>query len=190
MHIHYKNIKLETIINKSKTSNVKKKSRAQTKHYEANSQDIPSAVGHLLLAMGPFLKCDLYTLLYSIGAKQFSFVFASWRQHLSWGQRIASTFPVHSRSPSILDLCIPCPCCHSLCEFICASVLLCLEDTSSLMSFFMWFPEPQGKWLDESTLCRAKHSTVCHSLHMDQLWLSTFVPTGRSIYDVSWDTGL
>ena len=38
------------------------------------------------------------------------------------------------RGFSILNLCRSCVCCHSLYEFICLSVLLCLEDTVSLES--------------------------------------------------------
>ena len=30
---------------------------------------------------------------------------------------------------SPMNLCRPCACCHSFCEFTCASILLCLEDT-------------------------------------------------------------
>ena len=33
-----------------------------------------------------------------------------------------------------LNLCRPYACCHSLCDLICSSVLLCLEDTVSLVS--------------------------------------------------------
>lgn len=33
-----------------------------------------------------------------------------------------------------LNLCRPCACCHRLCELMCASILLCLEDIVSLES--------------------------------------------------------
>lgn len=45
------------------------------------------------------------------------------------------TFPFQcSILSGFLNLCMSCACCHSLCEFLCISVLLCLEDTTSLKS--------------------------------------------------------
>lgn len=45
-----------------------------------------------------------------------------------------STFPLNNKTSSSLELRRPCACCRSLCEFICVSVLLYLEDTASLVS--------------------------------------------------------
>lgn len=42
--------------------------------------------------------------------------------------------PLSLETPSGLNLCRSCVCCHSLREFICAPVLLYLEDTVSLES--------------------------------------------------------
>ena len=43
--------------------------------------------------------------------------------HLAWTRMD----PLHATTA-------PCACCHSLCEFMCVSVMLCLEDTVSLAS--------------------------------------------------------
>lgn len=58
-----------------------------------------------------------------------------------------------------LSLYLSCTCCHSLCKFICSSILSCLDFTLSLESFITsrvynqsisstWTPEPWGKVCD------------------------------------------
>lgn len=44
-----------------------------------------------------------------------------------WGMEMVSTCPPSSRIPSGVDSGMPCACYLSLCELMCASILLCLE---------------------------------------------------------------
>lgn len=44
---------------------------------------------------------------------------------------------LNAETPTELEMCSPCACSHSLWEFIYVSVLLCLKDTVSLMSFIL-----------------------------------------------------
>lgn len=52
-----------------------------------------------------------------------------------WSLCLLSSLNVET--PSELEMCSPCACSHSLWEFIYVSVLLCLKDTVSLMSFIL-----------------------------------------------------
>jgi len=51
-------------------------------------------------------------------------------------------FPSQSWDPILLDRCRPCACCHGLCKFICASVLLCLSWVSSSLLVLRIFLSP------------------------------------------------
>jgi hypothetical protein len=82
---------------------------------------------------------------------------------------------------SDLKLCRPYMCCHNLCEFICVSVLLCLEDTISFLfitiyesymlsvSFSTHIPEPSVEGFDEDIPFFTVHSKVFHSVCIIQL---------------------
>lgn len=70
-----------------------------------------------------------------------------------------------------------CVCYHNLYEFICASVLLCLEDTAFLLSSitsvsynlsdssFLQVPEPGSEGFDEGILFKTEYSKFPHSLY-------------------------
>ena len=88
-------------------------------------------------------------------------------------------------SGSLFGVCRPCACSHSLCEFICVSVLLCLEDSflgvfqplQLLLSFCSLFGSlsPWGSLLfDEEIPCRAEGCKVSCSLRTDRLWVSLY----------------
>lgn len=87
-----------------------------------------------------------------------------------------------------LSLYLSCTCCHSLCKFICSSILSCLDYTLSLESFITskvynhsisstWIPEPWGKLCDIEISFVAENLKVSHSLHTVQLWRSHFLHT-------------
>ena len=74
-----------------------------------------------------------------------------------------STSPPSAGTPSVVDLCRPYACCHSLCEFRCVSVPLCLGFVSLgspiptgylCTSFSIEFPESCGKEFDGDILSR------------------------------------
>lgn len=92
------------------------------------------------------------------------------------GMGLLSASPLCAEIPSVLDLSWPCACCHSLSEFICVSVLLCLKGLVSSVSsiptdsynyFFSSSSEilePRGKGFDGDIPFRNEWSKVPHSL--------------------------
>lgn len=78
----------------------------------------------------------------------------------------------------------PCTCCHSLFEFICASILFFLEDTVSFLSdscslsvsSFTQLSQPYGQGFYEDITFRIQCSKFSHSLNIVQLLISMFIP--------------
>lgn len=123
-------------------------------------------VSHLLQGIRSTLKCGLYTQLYSIG-KEILFplqVVDNCMYLLGQDENSCPLFTFSAGTPSVLDLCRPCVCCQSQSPsgFICVSVLLCLGDTISLVSYIpsvsyslstsssLQLPEPRGDGFDEA----------------------------------------
>ena len=86
-----------------------------------------------------------------------------------------STSPVSAETPSGLDLCRPCACCHSLCELICAIFTMPLEGLVSLVpsipsgscniSAFSStrLTETQGNGFDKCVPFRTEYAKLSHS---------------------------
>lgn len=136
------------------------------------------SVIQLLLSMGPALGCGWYTQWAFIGGNRFSLCQWVCQSQIvackGWGQ-----CPLHSLiagTPSGLNLCRPRAHCHSLCEFIYASVLLCLEGTVSVKSFITsksydlsvssstQIFEPWGEGFDEGIPFRTQCFRISRSL--------------------------
>lgn len=89
---------------------------------------------------------------------------------------------------SSLNLGRSCGCCRSLCESLCVSVLLCLEDAVSLdlftafdssdlsISFSVSISESRRQGLDEDIPFRAERSEVPRFLHVVLVWVSVLAP--------------
>lgn len=88
---------------------------------------------HIFLFIVPALKVYLrypVRLHYRALSSFFSLQMGCQLQIASWsGKEPNSTSLLSATIPCGLTLCRPCECCQILCEFLCASVLLCLEDT-------------------------------------------------------------
>lgn len=106
-----------------------------------------------------------------------------------------STSPSQCWNFAGLNPCRSCACCHNLSEFICVSVLFCLEDSifleSSIASgFYTLFlpppsllyrsiPDPGGGGLMETSylgLSSLKSLTLCT---LSQLWISVLITISR-----------
>lgn len=84
-----------------------------------------------------------------------------------------STYPLSVGTPPSIDLCKSCACYHSLYEFLCTSVLLCLDDLVSWVSSISfcssnhsasssaWFPKPWRKGLDGDISFKTEYSIFC-----------------------------
>lgn len=155
-----------------------------------------------LLSMGPVLKCGWYTQWDFNGGDRFSL--CQWVCQSQLLVRVGSQCPLPHLSagtPSALNLCRPCANCHSLCEFIYASVLLCLEDTVSMKSFITsnsynlsvssstQRAGPWGEGFDEDIPFRIKCFRVSHSLHTVQCVFLCYSPytARRSFSNVDWE---
>lgn len=84
--------------------------------------------------------------------------------------------------PPCWDPIWPCVCCHFLCEFNCAWVLLCLEITIPLESSITSsiFPHPllwtcQVGRVSKDILFRTELSKVSHFLHIVHLWVTVLI---------------
>lgn len=120
---------------------------------------------------------------------------ASWL----WVGKLMSTTPSQHWDLSVLNLCRPCACCPHLCEFKCASFLLCLEDSFLEVIYqYFWLLQsfclpshraPWGERFDEEIIFRTECSKgVSHSLTLFNcgslyLYLST---AGGSFPDDDW----
>ena len=136
-------------------------------------------VGHLLLGMEPGLQLE--RTFSSVSGYQLEIVSGI-------GIGLVSTSPLSTGFPSGLDLCGLSAHCYSLCEFISAVALLCLEDLVSLVSSIpsgsynlsasssSGVPEPRGEEFDGDIPFRAECSKVAHSLYIVQLWASASCP--------------
>lgn len=113
-----------------------------------------------------------------------------------------SISPLSAGATHSPELCRLCPCYHSLCKFICVSLLLCLKDltplvpsvpsgfydpsTSSSTRFF----EPRGERFYGETPSMTKCSKLSHSPPSVKLWVSVFVPFTASLMKAKQGTDL
>lgn len=86
------------------------------------------------------------------------------------GGRTCPLPPLNAGTPLCLNLCRYYVCCYSLCEFICASVLFCLEDGVSLLS-----PTTSMFYILCAIPFRDEGSKVSHSLYIVNLFFSVLI---------------
>jgi hypothetical protein len=83
------------------------------------------------------LSWSVVNILSEIPLKKTNFSFVIADSFLARGGGLYQLSPLRAGTLSGLNLYRPCTP-KSLCRFICASILLCLEDTSSLESHHLW----------------------------------------------------
>lgn len=93
--------------------------------------------GQLLLSMGPALECGWNTQGHSTGENQFTTPqqVSTANSFFVRGGTLCPLLLPRSGIRSDASLCTSCACCHSLSEFMCASVLLSLKNSVSLVLF-------------------------------------------------------
>ena len=139
--------------------------------------------------MGCALKCDLYSQWDTMVENKF-FLLSSYQLDSFF---VRDGDPAHCPLVQYWEL-IWLSCVQSLCLLpqslwvhMCVS-LQCLEGIASFVSSILpgfcslfassssGLPKPLGKWFDEDLPLRSEYSTICHSLHIAQLWVSVFIP--------------
>lgn len=86
------------------------------------------------------------------------------------GGRLCPLPPLNAGTPLGLNLCRSYVCCYSLCEFVCASVLFCLEDGVSLLS-----PTTSIFYSLCAIPFRDEGPKVSHSLYIVNLFFSVLI---------------
>lgn len=97
-------------------------------------------------------------------------------------------FPSHNS-----NLCRPCACCYKF-QYICTSVMMCLEDAVSFVSSRTWLlqsfhlSDSWREWCSEDIPSRVECSKASHSLNIVHLWLSVLVTIycKRILIDDGW----
>ena len=138
-----------------------------------------------------------WSLPWREGSTQWDFTEENWFA-LGQGGSVADSFffralspclllLLRSGTPSGLNLCRSRAFWHSLCEFKCASDIMCLEDILSSESFVtsgsqhlslscsIHSPEPSGEGVNKRTLLRTECFKVVCSLDTVQLWVSVLI---------------